>query len=133
MKIYFDENFPYQIAKALNILQSPKEDENVEVVNISDYFGRGAADEMWIPQIAKLNGIVVTQDLRIQNTHHQRDLYREHKLGVVFFKPPSKKGYTYWEQVEKVILSWKEIKNTDRQKRPFAFVIRPNSKHLEPL
>ncbi len=133
MKIYFDENFPYQLAKALNILQSPKVDEDVEVLNISDEYGRGAADEEWIPQIAKSNGIVITQDLRIQNTKQQRELYRQYKLGVVFLKPPSKKGYSYWEQVEKVIMSWRDIKDAKNFKRPFAFIIRPNSKHLESL
>ena len=41
MKIYFDENFPYQIAKALTILEEPSQ-EVVTVLNVSEEFGRGA-------------------------------------------------------------------------------------------
>ena len=50
MKIYFDENFPPQLAKALQILHSG---EGIEVFNISDIYGRGAEDEIWIVDIAK--------------------------------------------------------------------------------
>ncbi len=41
MKIYFDENFPYQIARALTILEEPSQ-EVVTVMNVSEEFGRGA-------------------------------------------------------------------------------------------
>ena len=64
MKYYFDENFPPQIAKALQILQSPKMEENVEVLNISDVFGKGASDEEWIPEIALQEGTVVEHAVR---------------------------------------------------------------------
>lgn len=134
MKYYFDENFPPQIAKALQILQSPKMEENVEVLNISDVFGKGASDEEWIPEIALQEGTVVTQDLNIHQTRNQRELYRSHKLGVVFLKPPSKRGYSYWELVEKIFASWFEIKKTtNTAKRPFAYIIRARSKRLEEL
>ena len=53
MKIYFDENFPPQLAKALQILHSGKGGEGIEVFNISDIYGRGAEDEIWIVDIAK--------------------------------------------------------------------------------
>ena len=48
--------------------------------------------------------------------------------------PPSKKGYTYWEIVEKIIASWREIKNVaSREEKPFAYIIKPRSKRLEDL
>ena len=56
MKIYFDENFPPQLAKALHILHSGKGGEGIEVFNISDIYGRGAEDEIWIVDIAKKRG-----------------------------------------------------------------------------
>lgn len=38
--------------------------------------------------------------------------------------PPGKRGYTYWEMVEKIILNWQEIKLlSKRNKPPFAFRI----------
>ncbi len=134
MKIYFDENIPPQIANALNILQSPFAHENIEASNLSDVFGRGSRDETWIVKIANENGVVITQDLNIQRTRHQRELYRKYQMGVIFLKPPSKKGYTYWQMVEKIIISWSDIKQAARKtKKPFAYIIKPRSKKMEEL
>ncbi len=118
----------------MQILQSPKSEEKIEVFNISDVFGRGSPDECWIPEISKYKSILFTQDLNIHQSKQQRELYREHNLGIIFLKPPSKKGYSYWELVDKVFSSWNEIKSkTKKLRRPFAFVIRPRSKKLAEL
>ena len=135
MKFYFDENIPKHIGHALRILQEPmRTSEDVEVINIIDEFGPGTADEDWIPEIAKSDSVVITQDLNIQLTRHQRMLYQDHGLGVVFLKPPSKRGFGYWMTVKKIIDAWEDIKIVSRKvKKPFAYVIRPRSKKLEPL
>ena len=70
-------------------------------------------------------GIVITQDLRIQTTRHQNELYKKHGLGVFFFKPPSN-GFSFWEMVEQLIKRWSEIKKKASNDRPFAFRITPN-------
>ena len=95
MKFYIDENIAPQIGRALSILQKPLP-EKVEVLTIRDEYGKGASDEEWIPEVGKENGIVITQDLNIQRIKQQRDLYRKYKLGVVFLKPPSKNGFSYF-------------------------------------
>ena len=85
-KIFIDENLPPQIARGLHILQQPqsiREGLQVEVISIKDYFGEGAKDEEWIPEVGKLKGIVITQDYRIQSLKHQRELYKEHGRFVV--------------------------------------------------
>jgi len=94
MTFYFDENIAPRIARALAILTKP---ENVEILSIIDEFGRGAPDEEWVPKVGENQGIVITQDLNIQRTRHQRELYKKHGVGVVFFKAPKKKGYSYWK------------------------------------
>ncbi len=133
MKFYFDENITPQIVRALEILQEPLKEE-IEVYSIADEFGRGAADEEWIPKVAKENGIVITQDINIQRTKHQRELYRNHNLGVIFLKPPKGKGIKYWEMVSKILEAWPDIKQTcNRAKKPFAYVITPKSKKLDSL
>ncbi len=133
MRYYFDENFPPQIAKALQIAQGPL-NEKIEIFNVSDIYGRGAADETWIPDIAKNKGIVITQDLNIHRQRQQRELYEKHKMGIIFLKPPSKTGLKYWEMVEKMFAVWAVIKsNTKNAKKPFAFVIRARSKKMLPL
>jgi hypothetical protein len=131
MKFYFDENIAPRIARALAILTEP---DPVEVFCNVDEFGRGAPDEEWIPEVGKNDGIVITQDLNIHRTRHQRKLYKKHGVGVVFFKPPKKNGYPYWDMLTQILTSWPDIiKTVERAKRPFAYVIRPRSRKLERL
>lgn len=125
MIVYIDENFPPQLAKGLNILQEPlnqKESRKIEIISIGDAFGQGAKDEDWIPKAGKKGGIIITRDYKIQTTRHQRDLYQKHGLGIFFFRPPSKSGYSYWQMVEQVIRRWDRIKQLAKKtKLPFAY------------
>jgi hypothetical protein len=133
-KIYIDENMPKQLAHGLNILQQPqnaKDGLEIEVLSIPDAFGKGALDEEWIPKVGAENGIVITQDSRIQSQRHQRELYLNNGVGILFLNPPSKKGFSYWDMVEKIIEEWDNIKAIVRKnKTPFAY--RGSSKkHFE--
>jgi len=131
-KIFIDENMPPQIARGLNILQQPqnaKEQLKIEVLSIKDHFGEGAKDEEWLPKVGKMAGIVITQDYRIQTFKHQRELYKNNGVGILFFKPPSNKGFSYWEMVKQIIDRWEEIKTIVRKhKAPFAFRCSARSK-----
>lgn len=133
-KIYIDENMPRQLAHGLNTLQQPqniKDGLEIEVLSIADVFGKGAQDEDWIPKVGAENGIVITQDYRIQSQKHQRELYIDNGVGILFLNPPSKNGFTYWDMVEKIIEEWDNIKAIVRKnKTPFAY--RGSSKkHFE--
>lgn len=131
MTFYFDENIAPRIARALAVLT---EAEPVEVFSTVDVFGKGIKDEGWIPKVGKEDGIVITQDLNIHRTQHQRELYRKHNVGVVFFKPPKKYGYSYWEMLTQILTSWPDIiKTVERAERPFAYIIKPRSKKVEKL
>ncbi|MDZ7717758.1 MAG: hypothetical protein U5K72_02920 [Balneolaceae bacterium] len=101
MKFYFDENITPQIAKALAILQEPRP-VNVEYLLSKTLLGQGTPDEEWIPKVAEEDGVVITQDFNIQRTRHQRELYRQYGLGVVFLKPPKKSRFGYWDIVNKL-------------------------------
>jgi hypothetical protein len=133
-KIYIDENFAQQLADGLNVFQehlNHSEKLQFEVLSIKKEFGRGALDEVWIPVIGKEKAVVITQDLRIQTTRHQNELYKQHGLGVFFFKPPST-GYSFWEMVQHVIKNWPEIKTKTKDRRPFAYRYKSKGK-LEKL
>jgi hypothetical protein len=133
-KIYIDENFAYQLANGLNVFQqhlNRKEKLKIKVLYIKEEFGQGALDEAWIPIAGKEDAVVITQDLRIQTTRHQNELYKKYGLGVFFFKPPSN-GYSFWEMVDQVIKRWPEIKKKTNNNRPFAFRYRSKGK-LEKL
>jgi hypothetical protein len=127
-KIYVDENFSHHLAAGFDIFQQHlnyKEKIQFQVLSIKAVFGQGVKDEIWIPIVGKESGIVITQDLRIQTTRHQNELYKKHGLGVFFFKPPSN-GYTFWEMVEQLVKRWPELKRKADDKRPFAFRITQN-------
>lgn len=125
---------PRQLAHGLNTLQQPqniKDGLEIEVLSIADEFGKGAQDEDWIPKVGAENGIVITQDYRIQSQKHQRELYIDNGVGILFLNPPSKNGFTYWDMVKKVIEEWDNIKTIVRKnKTPFAYRGSSN-KHFE--
>lgn len=124
-KIFIDENLPKQLAVGLNELQRPQNSKDgfeIEVLSIAAVFGVGTPDEDWIPRVGAMNGIVITQDFRIQTQKHQRQLYIKNNVGILFLNPPSKSGYLYWEMVKKLIEEWENIKRiVYKNKVPFAF------------
>lgn len=123
--VYIDENLPHQLAEGLNILQQPqnkRDNLEIEVLSIKEKFGQGEKDENWIPKVGKENGIVITQDYRIQTQRHQKELYIENGVGILFFNPPSRSGFPYWEMVKQVVNRWEEIKQIIRKEDPpFAY------------
>lgn len=131
-KIFIDENFPHQLADGLNRIQQPlnlKENSDIEVLSIKDVYGEGEQDEDWIPKVGKENGIVITQDCRIQTLRHQRELYKANGVGILFFSPPSNKGFAYWDMVKQLVNRWDDIKHIIRRnKTPFAFRCSARSK-----
>ncbi|MET0394285.1 MAG: hypothetical protein ABW019_14160 [Chitinophagaceae bacterium] len=128
MKFFIDENMPPQLAEGLAILEKPN-NEGVEVYSIQKEYGRGIQDEEWIPQVGKINGIVITQDYNIQRTQQQFELLRNYKVGIFYLRPPGKSGYRYWEMVEKIFAYWTQIKALARKSRaPFAYRIMPRGK-----
>lgn len=124
-KIFIDENMPPQLAKGLHELQQPqnKRDElDIQVFSIKDLYGQGEDDEDWIPKVGKEKGTVITQDFRIQTQRHQKELYIENEIGILFFKPPSNSGFSYWEMVKQLVNRWEDIKHIiKKNKPPFAF------------
>lgn len=137
IKIYIDENFTPQLAKALNIFQevlNRKEKRQYEVVSVSDEFGPGLPDEELIPKIGDEKGILITQNVKIQTTRHQYELYRKHKLGIFFFNPPSKGGFSFWDMAKQLVKRWDDIKSKIKStKRPFAYRCTSTSKKFESL
>ena len=135
MKIFIDENLSPFLARGIHILEKNL-DDGFEVLSIKDVFGKkdefgkndgkGVKDEEWIPQVGKMNGVVITQDKNIHRKKLQKDLFQKHGIGMFFISPP-KNGYTYWQIVEILIKEWKDIKEKCSTKKPFSFIHRPRS------
>jgi hypothetical protein len=133
MRIYFDENFSHRIAAGMREFQAARSSEGIEVISCPEEFGRGAADEDWIPKVASKRGIILTQDLNIHRTKAQWELCQRNKVGVFFFKPP-RGGWDHWIIVREVVNRWEEIKRlTTSDKRPFGWVVESRRKQLRRL
>ena len=128
---------PRMLAEGFNILQEPenfrlKLTDKSEVKSIKKEFGEGALDEDWIPKAGQLNACVITQDYNINRIKHQRALCEKYNLGMFYFRPPSKNGFTYWEMVKLLTKHWPEIiKIATKKTRPFSYKITSKPRSLE--
>ena len=128
MKLFFDENFSPHLARGILEFQEGRPVEGIEVLHLADALGRGMPDEQWIPRVAQMHGIVITQDFNIHRTRQLAVLCRQHKLGIFFFRPPKKNPYGYWQIIEWVLKSWDMIKACAKGTPvPFEFEITPRS------
>lgn len=76
IKLYIDENLSPFLASGLHYLEQGNGKE-IEVLSIREVFGRGTEDEVWIPQVGKEGGIVLTQDFNIFRKRPQWLLFEE--------------------------------------------------------
>lgn len=132
MRIYFDENFSHRIAKGMREFQEARRSENIDVIWCPDEFGRGAADEDWIPKVATKQGVILTQDINIHRTKAQWSLCQSNKVGVFFFRAP-RDGWNHWAIVKEVVNRWEEIKRLSSTRRPFGWVIENRRTKLRKL
>tara|TARA_R110002094_G_scaffold116555_1_gene112410 strand:- start:160 stop:573 length:414 start_codon:yes stop_codon:yes gene_type:complete len=137
MIIYIDENLAPLLSEGFNLLQMPLNfglKEPIEVKSIKIEFGEGALDEDWIPKLQKGKDCVITQDYNINRIREQRQLCEQYEIGVFYFRPPSKNGFTYWDMLKMLVKHWPEIvKKTDKEKRPFAYKVTSKSSKLEDI
>jgi hypothetical protein len=124
MKIIFDENMSKYLASGIGELQKGVDDK-IEVVHSIQAFGKGAKDDEWIPEAAKMHAIVITQDANIARTSSLWKLCTDYKLGIFFVRPPS--SYKYWDIVKFLIKKWAEMKEkAAASQRPYGFRVTPN-------
>lgn len=135
MIIYIDENLAPLLSEGFNLLQKPLNfvlKESIEVKSIKKEFGEGALDEDWIPKLQKSKDCVVTQDYNINRIREQRQLCEQYEIGMFYFRPPSKNGFTYWDMLKMLVKHWPEIvKKASKEKRPFAYKVTSRSPNLE--
>ncbi|MBI4650580.1 hypothetical protein HY745_04695 [Candidatus Desantisbacteria bacterium] len=134
MKIFFDENFSPFLAEGFSSFQKGRKEEDIEVLHIATYFGRGVKDEEWISKVAQMHGTAITQDTNIRRTQVLHELCSKNNIRLFFFKSPKKTPYKYWELIKNILKHWEYIKeyskNTDN---PFSFIIKPKSLKPERL
>ena len=87
MRLYFDENFSPHLVKGMRAIQDGRWSEGVTVTSVEEEFGRGAADEVWIPEVASRHGIALTQDLNIHRQRPVGTLQNERNRSFLFQAP----------------------------------------------
>jgi hypothetical protein len=123
MKVIFDENMSKYLATGLGELQKGV-DGRIEVVHSIHVFGKGAKDDEWIPEAARMHAIVITQDINISRTSSLWQLCTDYKLGIFFVKPP--RSFRYWDIVKLIIKQWDEMKRKAAvSQRPYGFMVTP--------
>ncbi len=121
MTIYFDENFPPQLAEALNIL----DDKNNVFTTINRY--QGFSDEKLITEISKNNAILITRDKKMKKFKGERELLIKYKMVVMFYEGSHSK---YWDIVRLFIKNWEKITKelSNNKQFPNFFKINVNGK-----
>ncbi|MCC6841041.1 MAG: hypothetical protein IT230_12865 [Flavobacteriales bacterium] len=128
MPIYLDENLSEYVAQGLQLL-SRAHYRDIEVISTKQDkdLGPGVKDPDLIPIVAKKHGVLITKDIRMRTTMLFQ-LCQQNKLGIFFLKMPSGKE-AHWDIVRVLVEHWEEIvKHTRKEKRPFAFVVKPRGK-----
>lgn len=112
MTIFVDNNISYRIARALDNLSSGltrKETASITVEALRDSaFRHDAADETWIPAVAKNQDWILTQDVNIRQLEQQFSLLQRHGTNVIFLRS-SDATNGYWRMVSRIIDAWPEV------------------------
>lgn len=63
------------------------------------------------------------------NTVSKQHDYLCDGLGMFYFRPPSKTGFSYWDMLKLMAKHWEEIiKIATRQERPFGYKVSSRGK-----
>jgi hypothetical protein len=141
MVFVFDENYTPKLAQGLNHLEHgnkrSKADEIWHIKELAEELefkpkdGVSFSDEEVIIITGKKKGIVITQDKDFKNIKHKGHLYKEHNVGVIFFKTViDTRGY--WGMVTSIINKWYELKQkAEHTPKPFCFFV--DQKGIKPF
>ncbi|HEX7415505.1 MAG TPA: DUF5615 family PIN-like protein [Bacteroidia bacterium] len=136
MVFVFDENYSYKLVEGLRNLElGNKHSKPAEIWHIlelakhlkitpkSNIPNSSFSDEEVIIIAGKQKGIVITQDKDFRNIKHKGHLYKEHNVGVIFFKTViDTRGY--WGMVTSIINKWYELKQkAEHASKPFCFFV----------
>ncbi len=127
MEIFLDENLSEYAAEGLNLLSKGHFPE-IQVYSTKQKFGKGVSDEIIIPEIGKINGVLITRDYNIARSQLQFSLCKEHSIGI-FFLRLEKGSDRHWDLVRLLINRWQEICDLSiNERKPFAFKVKVKGK-----
>ncbi len=102
MTFFFDNCVPPPIGRALREVRK-------DVQILQEVYGRSdVADTVWMPEVAKKEWIVLTDDNRIRRNQVERALLKDSKLRVIFLPEPLA-TLGLWGQFAKLVAWWPTI------------------------
>ncbi|MGH7717676.1 MAG: DUF5615 family PIN-like protein [Steroidobacteraceae bacterium] len=115
MILFFDENFPVQIARALSEL-------GYKATHLADELPRGTSDEQLFQHLNGRDCYLVTQDVQMSRKPHQKLALLQAGLGVFVFTGRAERSLT---QMMVMVLQNLERMTTaaERTSRPFIYGI----------
>lgn len=117
MRFLLDNNLSPRLAEALRALAAPDGDE---VYHLKERFPRNAKDVEWIGKLgAEGDWIVISGDLRIWKTKHEREALRKAKI-TTFFLGKSWRNWKFWDMAWRLVRWWPFISAQARMVQPGA-------------
>lgn len=135
MVIIFDENYSPKLADGIRLLEQGNTKNKpiaevwhilalAESLNLKPKSSSSYMDEEVIEIAGKKRGIIITQDNDFRRIKHLHQLYKDHKVGVIFFQTPKGK-ISYWDIVKVFVQNWNELKTIiQKEDTPFCFNVK---------
>lgn len=146
MVYVFDENYSPLLADALSLLEKGNIGkgkhvaEVYHILKLAQELGispinayRSYSDEEVIEIAGKKKGIIFTQDSDFKRIKHLYGLYKQHKVGVVYFNTVlENKGY--WNMVTYMVSRWNDLKSIlVSETPPFCYHVNRQGIHPFPF
>ncbi|MDR0512964.1 MAG: hypothetical protein LBG93_07680 [Treponema sp.] len=126
MKCLFDNQMSPRLAKILAIMEGGG---GVVVTHLREKFPPNTPDIEWIEKLGKeRNWFVITRDNQIRKRPHEKKMWQESNLPIVFLEKPWL-NYDLWEIVWRFVKYWPDLKDAISQsKYNDSFLLSGNGK-----
>ncbi|MCL2442515.1 MAG: hypothetical protein FWD13_03520 [Treponema sp.] len=129
MNCLFDNNMSPKLAKTLNYLEG---DDGIIVEHLNEKFPSNISDVEWIKTLSKEgNWFVITQDNKIRKRNHERIIWQEARIPIIFLQKSWVKQ-NFWETAWRMIKCWPKLKESiSRNRKKESFELTINGKIIE--
>lgn len=125
MQFISDENIPYKLAAALSILEESNLKTKIvgKITSIKALGKEGITDEEVIKLAGDMDATILTFDKDFKHIKSYYPLYKQHNVGVVFFKL-AKDESDYWGMVKILINKWEDLKKElNGEAKPYVYQV----------
>lgn len=125
MLLIFDENFPHNLARGLDIIEESNNCSSLKCqITHPKYLNiEGMKDNPLIEFAGSNSAVIITSDRDFRDIKSKKSIYIENNVGVFFFKF-KKKESNYWGIVKTFINQFEDVKEILlKETPPFVYEI----------